>query len=247
MSDGELHRYDTGDGELVFERRGAPGGPVFLLVHGIGMGRVVFADVAEILAEHGLVITVDLPGFGDSPEPDRARTIAESGDVIAAFARDLGLSPVVLVGHSMGAQVVAEAAARHPGLTESLVLIAPSVNPAERTVRLQGLRMMQDLWNEHPKVLFLGTTQYMKAGPRWFAKKLRVMLEHRLEETLPRVRARTLVLRGETDPVTPRDWAQRIVELLPDGRLEEIEGRGHEALISDPEPVATLIREHVAT
>jgi pimeloyl-ACP methyl ester carboxylesterase len=242
--DEAVGRFELGDGVMVYTRSGLPLGPVFVLVHGIGMGHRVFRGVADELGSHGIVYAVDLPGFGDSPEPPAALDMGASGDFLAAFVDWLGVAPAVLVGHSMGTQVVVEAMARHPGIADCAVLIAPTVNADERSAGTQALRMLQDLADESPKVLALGLIQYAKAGPRWFLRKLGQMLDHRVEDVLPSVAVRTLVLRGEEDPVSPRDWCARVTALLPDATLREVPGRGHEAMIRDPEPVASLILDH---
>lgn len=229
---------------MVYSRVGVEDGPGVVLVHGIGMGRGVYTDLAAELGRSVSVYSVDLPGFGDSPEPTAALDMPSTGDLIAEFIRNVPLENPVLVGHSMGAQVVAEALARHPELSDRAVLIAPAVNRAERSALRQAVRMVQDLAGETPKVLALGTFHYLKAGPRWFLRKMRQMLNHRLEETSPQISADVLVLRGEKDRVCPRAWVQEIADLLPAGRLEEIPGRGHEAVINTPQPAADLILHH---
>jgi Predicted hydrolases or acyltransferases (alpha/beta hydrolase superfamily) len=237
-------RFERSGRVMVYTRSGVPSGTVFVLVHGIGMGHRVFRDVAEKLGRAGAVIAVDLPGFGDSPEPPTALDMPASGDFLAEFAASLPVRDPVLVGHSMGTQVVVEALVRHPSLSRRAVLIAPTVNAVERAAWRQALRMVQDLAFESPKVLFLGMIQYTKAGPRWFVRKLRQMLDHRVEDVLPHLRAETLVLRGENDRVCPRDWVAGVADLIPNAQMREIPGRGHEAMIRSPEPVASLIIEH---
>lgn len=236
--------FFSGDVQMVLTESGTVGGPVFVLVHGIGMGHRVFRDLAEKLGETGRVYAVDLPGFGDSPEPPKAHSMQESGDLIAEFMRGEGLYGAVLVGHSMGTEVVVEAVARHPEITNRIVLIAPTVNARERTAAWQSWRMVQDLFGESPKVIWLGLIQYAKAGPFWFIRKLRIMLDHEVEATYPRVAASALVLRGEKDKVCPRDWVTQVTRLLPDATMREIAGRGHEAMIRSPQPVASMIIDH---
>ncbi|MEO6529691.1 MAG: alpha/beta fold hydrolase, partial [Specibacter sp.] len=72
--------------------------------------------------------------FGDAPEPANALTMAAMGRVLIDFVEVEGLGKPVLVGHSMGTQVVAEAAAQRPELFPEIVLVAPTVNRHERTV-----------------------------------------------------------------------------------------------------------------
>lgn len=219
----------------------------FVLIHGIGMGRIVFSDVGEVLATRGRVLAVDLPGFGDSPEPGAAATLETTAEVVARFIGDEAPGrKVVLVGHSMGTQIVAEVAHRHPELVDALVLIAPTVNRHERTASKQALRMIQDVTGEGPKVLLLGMWQYAKTSPLWFANKLRFMLGHRLERICPEIDAPALVLRGETDRVCPRDWVSEVADALPHGTMAEIPDRGHEAIIKSPEPVGSMILDFLA-
>ena len=67
--------YERGDVSMAYFDRPGPIEHTFVLVHGIGMGRIVFTEVAEVLAERGRVLALDLPGFGDSPEPGSASSL----------------------------------------------------------------------------------------------------------------------------------------------------------------------------
>lgn len=242
-ADENIDVFERDGRRMVYSVSGVPGAHAYVLVHGIGMGHRVFRGLAEKLGESGLVFAVDLPGFGDSPEPGSAMDMPTSGDFLAAFVAGLPVVQPVLVGHSMGTQVVVEAVVRHPEISDHVVLIAPTVNAAERRALIQGWRMLQDLAGESMKVLALGMVHYVKAGPRWFVRKLRQMLDHDVEEVLPQLQASTLVLRGEDDRVCPRDWCAHVAALIPHATLREIPDRGHEAMISAAEPVASLIAD----
>ncbi|MFT4124080.1 MAG: alpha/beta hydrolase [Microbacteriaceae bacterium] len=229
--------------ELPGERRGPA--PVFLLVHGIGMGRTVFGALADILRRHGTVLTLDQPGYGASPEPEPTASMAWTADVIAAWLRSHGRGPVVAVGHSMGSQVVAELAVRHPEAVSRLVLVAPTVDRHARRLGVQLHRLARDLVGESPRVLVVGGREYLRAGPH-LRRKLGAMLEHRPELLYPRIQAPTLVLRGSRDPVSPLPWCLEVAAAIPEARLEQVEGHGHEAMIRDPEQAAALILRFVA-
>lgn len=243
--------YVAGDVTMEFTEVPGPSdhqqAPVFLLVHGIGMGRIVFGEVAPILAARGRVLAPDLPGFGDSPEPGSTTTIEDTAANLIAFAEAQGATRLVLVGHSMGTQIVTQMAVDRPDLVHGLVLIAPTVNRYERTATKQAERMLQDLKGEGAKVLLTGVYEYFKTSPLWFAHKLKFMLAHHIEKLCPLVTIPVLVLRGETDKVSPRDWTQEVADAFPHGRMEEVPGRGHEAIIESPEPVATMVLEYVAS
>ena len=225
---------------------GAPGtpDPVFVLVHGLGMGHLYWGDLVDQLAQTGRVLALDLPGFGDSPRPRTVPTIPESADLLVAMLRSEGLDHPVLIGHSSGAQVVAEVAARHPELVDRIVLIGPSVNPQERTVVQQAARFVQDVAVIDPTALEAGARAYAETGLGWVTANLRPMLEHRMEHVLPRVRAETLVIRGEKDRVVPRSWAEAVASLVPHARYAELADRGHEATARRDGPLHELIAAH---
>lgn len=246
LPDPERLRFARSDHELRLFRWARPGARRLLLVHGIGMGHSVYDRFVEEIGDECEVVCVDLPGFGDSPEPAEALSIEQTAELLADGIRELGLGPLTAVGHSMGAQVVAELAAAHPELVDSLVLIAPTVNRHERTARRQAARMLQDFSHNSPVVLGKGLVAYVRTGPLWFVRKLRPTLAHRIEDCLPRIHLPALVLRGEEDPVCPNEWARELAALLPDGELRELADRGHEALISSGEPVARIVADWVA-
>lgn len=238
--------YRSGDIVMVFTDYAGPADHTFVLVHGIGMGRVVFAEVAQKLAAHGHVFAVDLPGFGDSPESETAATIEATARAVQRFIEHEARGPVTLVGHSMGTQVCAEVANRASELLEALVLIAPTVNRHERTARQQAARMLQDLSGEGPKVLVIGAWQYTKTSPLWFARKLRFMLHHHIERICPSITVPTLVITGETDRVCPPGWVAEVAALIPRSTMREIPGMGHGAIIEAPEPTVSMILEFLA-
>ncbi|WP_084705327.1 alpha/beta fold hydrolase [Leucobacter chironomi] len=237
-------RADTHELHVFRWRR--PGAPRVLLVHGIGMGHSVYDRFLAEIRTTCEAIAIDLPGFADCPEPADPLSMPATADLVAAALREQHAAPLIAVGHSMGAQIVAELAARHPELVKRVVLIAPSVNPAERSLPKQAFRMVQDLAEGEPfSVVTRATKTYLQAGPIWFMRKLRQMLAHRVERCLPRISQPALVLRGTQDRVCPRGWAVRITGLLPRGEMRQIPDRGHEALISSGQPVAQLVLDWI--
>lgn len=205
------------------------------------MGRKVFADLTRRLEDDALVVSLDLPGYGDAPEPPRTPTMERLGDLVAAYIRHLARGPVILVGHSMGTQVTTEAAVRHPETVRRLVLVAPTVDRHHRRALTQAARLAGDLRGESFRVLLLGGREYLRAGPH-LRRKMHAMLVHRPEDAYPRVAAATLVIRGENDRVSPTAWCDEVCALLPDAESTVIEGHGHETLIRNAAPAAQAIR-----
>lgn len=237
----DLASFTHAGATLIAQRWGNPASALtFVLVHGIGMGRRVFADLVDHLRPYGFVVAIDQPGYGAAPEPERTLTMERTADLVAAYVRHLGRGPVVLVGHSMGTQVCTEVAVRHPGTVSHLVLVAPTVDRHHRSAPAQLLRLGRDLWGESAKVLWVGAREYLRAGPH-LRRKMHAMLAHRPERSYPRVTVPALVVRGQTDPVSPPAWCDEVVAALPNAREATIAGHGHETLIRDATPAAEEI------
>jgi pimeloyl-ACP methyl ester carboxylesterase len=116
-------RVASADGlAIAYEAHG--GGVLALVfVHGWSCDRSYWAGQLQPLAQSYRVVAVDLAGHGDSGQDRRAWTIEAFGDDVAAVVRDLRLERAVLVGHSMGGDVVVEAALRLPGRVVAMVWV----------------------------------------------------------------------------------------------------------------------------
>ncbi|CAO3413338.1 alpha/beta fold hydrolase [Azospirillum doebereinerae] len=97
--------------------------PAVVLLHGAGMDHTVWSLQSRFLAHHGRsVLAVDLPGHGRSGGAPLS-SIAELADWVPALLDAAGLPRAALIGHSMGALVALDTAARHPDRVESLALL----------------------------------------------------------------------------------------------------------------------------
>jgi pimeloyl-ACP methyl ester carboxylesterase len=238
-----VERIAQGDLYVRVNTIGRTGDRPFVLVPGIGVSSDYFERLAPNLNRFGPVHALDLPGFAGVPHPGRALTIREYADLVGAAIDGLHLDDPVIVGHSMGTQIVTDLAARRPDLS-TLVLIGPVIDPAARRVLTQALRFARAAWHEPGRVKFLAVSAYVLCGVRWFSRILPKMMTYPIEEHLPQVRADTLVIRGEHDAVAPRDWVRRVGELLPSSRLWEMPGAAHSVMHAHAEEVAKLCVEH---
>ncbi len=108
-------RVDSFDAvPIAYSTEGAGAGAV-LFIHAWSCDRSYWEAQVDDLARDYRVVTVDLAGHGDSGSGRTAWTVEAFGRDVEAVVRDLDLSSVILVGHSMGGPVALEAARRLPG------------------------------------------------------------------------------------------------------------------------------------
>jgi pimeloyl-ACP methyl ester carboxylesterase len=105
--------------------------PAIVLVHGWGCDHTVFAAQEKFFGNTHRVITVDLRGHGESDAPEGSYTMAEFADDLAWLCHKLSLVKPVLVGHSMGGNVLLELAARYPDTPDALILIDSVLFPSQ--------------------------------------------------------------------------------------------------------------------
>jgi pimeloyl-ACP methyl ester carboxylesterase len=111
------------DGErIAYEVRGE-GDPAIVLVHGWSCDRSYFQHQLEAFSDRYTVVTLDLAGHGESTLGRENYTIALFGADVAAVVRKLDLKRVVLVGHSMGGDVVVAAARLLKGRVVGLIWV----------------------------------------------------------------------------------------------------------------------------
>jgi pimeloyl-ACP methyl ester carboxylesterase len=107
---------------IAYEVRGK-GMPALVFVHGWSCDRGYWKGQLEPFSRSFKVVAVDLAGHGESGLGRNAWTMEAFGGDVAAVVKKLDLQRVILIGHSMGGDVIAEAARRLPGRVAGLVMV----------------------------------------------------------------------------------------------------------------------------
>ena len=102
-----------------YDDRGS-GAPLVLL-HPFPFTRLIWAGLADELAAHRRVITVDARGFGGAPLDGRY-ALTDLADDLAALLDRLNIARATLLGMSMGGYTALAFAARHPKRLSALIL-----------------------------------------------------------------------------------------------------------------------------
>ena len=135
-----LHRLvvPTAVGPVVVRAgRRTEGAVATVLLHGAAGSWTTWTPLLAAADRLGIpvddVIALDLPGWGESPGP--APTADQTADAVAAVARALGYPRWRIVGHSLGAVVALDVAARFPAQTVAVGLVSPTGAGVRAVVR----------------------------------------------------------------------------------------------------------------
>ena len=239
---------------------GGKGQPLVFL-HGAGglmAGDAFFAKLAESFHVYAPLV----PGYGDSEECQEIRDMLDftlhTFDVVDA----LGLKDPILVGHSMGGMIAAEMAAVAPNDVSRLGLIAPaglwlddhpvadifSKLPFEMPALLfhdeeaGKARLTTGLALDDPKFL----QGYLVTNARQLGMAGRLLFpvpERGLSERLYRVKAKTILVWGDSDRVVSPVYAHEFKRLIKGAQLVSVPEAGHLVLMEKTrETVAAIQR-----
>jgi pimeloyl-ACP methyl ester carboxylesterase len=123
-----VHDVHVGRTRISTLTMGAPSSPYLLLLHGLGGTKVSFFDTAAALSANYRVHALDLPGFGSSSKPTRARYDAPYfAKTVLQVMDELGIRRAHIVGNSMGGRVALEVGLTQPDRVGALALLCPAV------------------------------------------------------------------------------------------------------------------------
>lgn len=253
--------------ELAFDDRGVDhSGTPLVLLHAFPLTRAMFDQVATELAQRRRVITPDLRGFGESPDPGPDEPALErmAGDVVALLDR-LGVARCVLGGVSMGGYLTMTVLRRHPERLTGVVLIdtkgsADTDEARTNRERVSGavlqhgsraLRPMLDTLlgptsrTERPQVVAT-VTGWLDAGrPDAVAWAQRAMAVRPASfDTLSAAELPGYVVVGEEDELTPHDDALALsAAFTPHAPVHVIPRAGHLSPVENPDAVAGALRD----
>lgn len=166
---------DTDLGPVVVRAGREAGGPATILLHGAAGSWTTWSPFLRADDARGAVvddvIAVDLPGWGESEDPDaEVVSVGDLSDAVATVARSLGYRSWRVVGHSLGGFVALDLAIREPDATLRVDLVSPTgigvVEAIRQPVRggvrlpwfagmLLGMRVLRVLGDRGPGLIRL--------------------------------------------------------------------------------------------
>jgi len=105
-----------------------PGAPTVVLLHGwLATADLNWFPLYEPLTARYNVVAPDHRGHGRGLRSDRAFSLEDAADDVAAVLEVLGCGPVIACGYSMGGSIALHLAHRHAPMVEGLVLCATAL------------------------------------------------------------------------------------------------------------------------
>jgi pimeloyl-ACP methyl ester carboxylesterase len=257
---------------LHYREWGTDQAPPLVLLHAGGCHAGWWAEIGPAFADRYHVVAPDLRGHGDSDRSDAGDYTFEAHAAdLAALVETLALRDVRLVGHSLGAYVALLYASRQPSSLAALLLAdmlcelegpalervheasrKPSPTFASRQEAEARFRLLPPETVAPAETLAAVTAQAVTevAGGRFGFKFDRRAMGHppvRAWDLAPNVACPTLVVRGERSSVMPRDHAERLVALLPNGRLRDVAAAHHHLMLDNAREFVAVLEDFLGS
>jgi pimeloyl-ACP methyl ester carboxylesterase len=214
---------------MYYEARG-DGEPLLLLHGGTGIG----ADWAHVFPADPpgcRVVVPDLRGHGRSTNPSREFTFRQCARDVLALLDALQIDRAKAIGLSMGAKTLLHAATQQPDRVPAMVVVSatPYFPPPMRAIAatFDADTLSDDEWAALRRRHVHGDDQIraLWAMTRGFAASYDDMAF--TPPLLATIRARTLVVHGDRDPLYPVELGVELYRSIPDAALWIVPNAGH--------------------
>lgn len=226
--------YGSGDNTLVF-------------LHGWGQNIEMMKPVGDKIKNNRIII-IDLPGFGDSPEPNTIWSMYDYADMVHELLDSLDISNPILLGHSFGGKISLIYASKYK--TNKLVLfgspfkknikkLSTKTKVLKSLKKVPGLNKLEGFAKKH-----IGSRDYKQASP--FMRK--ILVDHvnlDITEDVKKIKCPTLIIWGSLDEEVPLEDAYELEKLISDAAVIEYPGCSHYAYLENLGQTVNIIKNFI--
>ncbi len=240
----------------TYDRKGK--GKTVLLLHGWGDNSNTFTHLSAALDSQYEIVSLDLPGFGQTQTPPEVWDLDSYASFIKSFTDKLGIKHVYsIVGHSNGGALAIRGLAQGSLQADKLVLIAASGVRPVKTLRRLALMVIAKVgkvatfWLPSQKRQSLRKKLYGVAGSDMLvAPNLQATFKKTVRQDVQadakQLTQPTLLIYGAKDRAVPLQDGKRYLQLITHSHLEILPEAEHFVHHNQAAKVEALIKEFLA-
>ena len=239
--------------------------PSLVFVHGAGLDHSWWGLQSRYFGYHGRnVLAVDLPGHGRSDGPPLP-SVEAMADWVERLLDEKKIKTAAIVGHSMGALVALECAARHPSRVEKIALIGVAYPMKVSEAFLDAACRddpaaydMETIWghaaqvplagNPNPGMWMYGDTlaRLSRLKPGVLHSDLKACNDYAGGmENAAKVACPALFILGARDMMTPPRGAESLINGIKNSRSARINSSGHSLMAEAPDATLDALIEFI--
>ena len=254
---------------------GTEGKPKVLLLHGVRGHSHSWDDVSAEFYQDYHIFALDQRGRGESDWAPSGDYSSESFVAdLEGFCQAVGMEKFILVGHSMGGRNGMAFAGKNAEMLEKMVIvdIGPDLNPIGSGRITQEMIDVPEEFDSFEDVVAYESKQnrfcsdpVLRRRVTYATKQLpsgkfgwRLDLEVREQRrngtgpkqpdlwlSLPNIKCPVMIVRGSETDTLALDTAEKMVEVLADGRLVHVERAAHMVFEDNPEGFNKVMHEYL--
>ena len=220
--------------KINYKDFGKNDGDAIIYLHGWGQNIEMMEPIAKPLQNSHRIIIIDLPGFGESEEPEYAWSLDDYVEMLRFVIKELKLNKISLIGHSFGGKISLLYASKYK--VERLVLLAspykvkiskPSlkVRILKKAKKIPGLKGLAEKMKKH-----MGSRDYKNAS----TVMRNILVKHvntDLVENAKKITCPTLIVWGTNDQEVNVQDAYDLEKMIPNSGLVIYDGCTHYAYL----------------
>ena len=219
-----------------------------VLLHGWGQNIAMMKPIGDKLQKNNRIIIVDLPGFGESSEPESIWSMYDYTDCVHELLKSLKVSNPIMIGHSFGGKISLIYASKYK--VQKLVLFgSPFKKEIEKlstkTKILKSLKKVPILKNlEGFAKKHIGSRDYKQASE--LLRK--ILVEHvnlDITEDVKKIKCPTLIVWGTMDQEVPIERAYELERLISDSAVIPYEGCSHYAYLERINQTINILKKFI--
>jgi len=184
--------------------------------------------------ENNRKILLDLPGFGDSEEPNRLYNLNDYADALRTLLLDLDIDNPILVGHSFGGKVAIKYASKYD--VEKLVLFSTSFKSVDQSFKNRLIQMMKET--------YIGIREKKDVTPIMRGTYHNVYEENLLEDA-KKIVAPTLLVCEKNDKIAPVEMMESLQSQMKNASLIELT-KAYNNYLEEGSNIALILQKYFA-
>jgi 3-oxoadipate enol-lactonase len=235
-------RVTTSAGYSIgYDEKGTGDALPIIFLHGVGSGKSVWRPQLDHFGRERRAIAFDYPGYGNSDPAPEDTTRDDYAAAILSAMNELGVRRAHICGLSLGGVVAIAVYDAAPDACASLILADSfAVHPEGKAIYERSVGGSEDLRGmaearidvllaqpAHPGFRSDVIETMAAIDPAGYRIGARAVWLADQRDRASLIAVPTLVLVGSQDLVTPYDLSAELADLVPEARLQVIEGAGH--------------------
>lgn len=224
-------------------------GEVIVFVHGWLDSKKTFEPLIKLLSKDYRCVALDLPNFGASEQAEDIISIDDYAEFIAEFIKKLEIKDYILLGHSMGGQIIIRGTSKGVLKPKKVVLIASAGLRNKQAFRKKMLKIGAKV-AKHFATAKVKNRFYEKIGSDYSTdlsplhkKIIASVLSDDVAQDARRIKCPALLIYGEEDQHTPPWMGEELANLIAGSKLITVSGFNHWVHQQVPDELATRIKD----